>query len=215
MEIDFHRYNLGNLGGKKVCPSPLEPKRHPGEGSFTQAKALIFRWAPKAWASPRVVVRFPSPNGVEVILVTVTKLKHYFFLSNCSMTELKMDVNAVWDPRLMKCCKIPFGACEKLLHYKIMLMHIIIFQDASYPVTITYFPSGCFSMRFRASSRILALLLPYGSTSSENKPTSLASWPIGLLWHEQEMSASLRKCNRHSHGSARVTKVSLYRICFN
>lgn len=113
----------------------------------------------------------------------------------------------------MKCCKNPFGACGKLLHYKIMLMYIIIFQDASYPVTTTYFPSGCFSMRFRTSSRILALLLPYGSTSSENRPTSLASWATGLLWHEQEIAAS----PGNAIGITWVSKShdALQRICLN
>lgn len=39
---------LNEWKGLGVCPSPLAPKQHPGEGPFTQAKALIFRWAPKA-----------------------------------------------------------------------------------------------------------------------------------------------------------------------
>lgn len=59
------------------------------------------------------------------------------------------------------------------------------------PVTTTYFPSGwCFS-RSRADSRILALVSPYNSTSSERRPISRARFPMGFGLQDRDISMSL------------------------
>lgn len=50
--------------------SPLIPKVGPWEGCRTHANTLSFMWAPKACTKPMVVVLFPSPRGVGVILQT-------------------------------------------------------------------------------------------------------------------------------------------------
>ena len=44
------------------------PKVGPWDGWRTQAKTLSLRWAPRAWTRPMVVVLFPSPRGVGVML---------------------------------------------------------------------------------------------------------------------------------------------------
>lgn len=47
---------------------PFIPKVGPWEGCRTHAKTFWWRWAPRACTSPIVVVLFPSPRGVGVIL---------------------------------------------------------------------------------------------------------------------------------------------------
>src|SRR5271170_6415650 len=46
------------------------PKVGPILGCRTFANATLFRWLPRAWVSPTVVVDFPSPRGVGVIPLT-------------------------------------------------------------------------------------------------------------------------------------------------
>ena len=50
---------------------PFIPNVGPCDGCLTHAKTFFFKWAPKAWANPIVVVLFPSPRGVGVILVEI------------------------------------------------------------------------------------------------------------------------------------------------
>lgn len=44
------------------------PKVGPWEGCRTHANTLRFMWAPRACTRPMVVVLFPSPRGVGVML---------------------------------------------------------------------------------------------------------------------------------------------------
>ena len=63
---------------------PLMPNVGPWEGCRIQAKQLFFRWAPIACATPIVVVLFPSPNGVGVILEKKVIIKLIFVLITSS-----------------------------------------------------------------------------------------------------------------------------------
>lgn len=47
---------------------PLIPKVGPWEGCLTQAMEFLLLWAVKACTKPMVVVLFPSPRGVGVML---------------------------------------------------------------------------------------------------------------------------------------------------
>lgn len=68
--------------------------------------------------------------------------------------------------------------------------------DGTYPVTTTYLPSGWDCSRFMMLSCTLAFVLPYSSTSSESKPTSLARLSIGLGTVEREIAMSLLEVTR-------------------
>ena len=60
--------SICHIVDEKVNYWPLMLNVGPAVGCRTQAMLLMFSCAPSAWTSPRVVVVFPSPNGVGVIL---------------------------------------------------------------------------------------------------------------------------------------------------
>lgn len=65
-----HHQNLLSSGPIVTSNPPFIPKVGPCDGWRTQANVLRCTWAPRAWARPIVVVLFPSPRGVGVILTT-------------------------------------------------------------------------------------------------------------------------------------------------
>jgi hypothetical protein len=51
---------------------PLIPNVGPCDGCRMQTNVFLFKWAPRAWHRPTVVVLLPSPSGVGLMPVMTT-----------------------------------------------------------------------------------------------------------------------------------------------
>lgn len=64
----MHMFIVPKQKKKDKWTLPLRPKVGPWEGWRKQANTFFFNCTANAWHKPTVVVLFPSPSGVGVIL---------------------------------------------------------------------------------------------------------------------------------------------------
>ena len=97
------------------------PNVGPWEGWRIQAKQFFLRCAPMACATPTVVVLFPSPNGVGVILhqdknAAISLSTLYTLLSECTLFIL-FFINFLHTCNSPKCRTLCSDECFSILDH--------------------------------------------------------------------------------------------------